>query len=447
MTYSEKLTALHKGLTPIYLEQDRINFARKLAGDIRVLLPDDSYLTFNTIDSDGLIWVVSDIEGWWTLTEPSIPDIDRGWGDGSFDVSGRNLARTLTLTGSVVIQSGDRNTIATLSASARHQLLNAFDLVRRGTWIIVDEDEYKRAAYVRLSGAPQISTMNSRGRIDFSIGLKAADPIKYEWVETLQTSPDSNQILIGERYNFASITNTIQDAEYRYYTQGTGYNGLGNPSDYSRGSYPAGVWSNESGLIDWRLGEPTGLEQDGYRTYGTIVHAHAGAYDSDTSIYGGNTASLSSALDVFSRGYLGNVSSGGQQAVDTITVINHGDANVYCIFRVVGPLYGPAIIQNITTGQEMTILAATNIDNQVLGPTVSSTRTQYLEIDTRTREVHIGDYEFGTSTDSSRGLLEPLVDWIYLQPGANTIFFNDAGAGSSTSVPILQIYYRSGWIG
>jgi len=56
MSYTQKITALNKGLTPIFPEQDRINFAPKLAGDIRVLLPTSDgstkYLTLNHVYSE-----------------------------------------------------------------------------------------------------------------------------------------------------------------------------------------------------------------------------------------------------------------------------------------------------------------------------------------------------------------------------------------------------------
>jgi hypothetical protein len=106
MTYNRNLTALHRGLTPIHSDQDRANFAPKLAGGIRVLLADGvNYLTFNNLydsefDSseegvalgrnyipalDGTIWTISDIQGWWNLTDSEIPNIERGYGDGSFE--------------------------------------------------------------------------------------------------------------------------------------------------------------------------------------------------------------------------------------------------------------------------------------------------------------------------------------------------------------------------
>ena len=34
---------------------------------------------------------------------------------------------------------------------------------------------------MRLSGRPNIKTVNARGRTEFSIGLRAPDPLKYEW--------------------------------------------------------------------------------------------------------------------------------------------------------------------------------------------------------------------------------------------------------------------------
>jgi hypothetical protein len=39
-----------------------------------------------------------------------------------------------------------------------------------------------KTSYVRISGRPEITTVAARGRTDFSIGLRAADPIKYELV-------------------------------------------------------------------------------------------------------------------------------------------------------------------------------------------------------------------------------------------------------------------------
>jgi hypothetical protein len=400
------LSVLNKGLTPIHAEQDRYNFAPKLAGDIRILLEDQAnYLTFNTIDSNGLVWVISDIEGWWNLPEPSIPDIERGFGDGSFDISGRNTARIITLTGSVLITDSSRGGIAAASASARQQLLSAFNLVKRGTWIIVDEDSRKRASFVRLSGRPNISTVSNRGRIEFSIGLKAADPIKYEWIEgTLENIPAGTEA-IANGYNIKTI------GEFGFKQSTTEmYDKYGNV-DY-----------NEATTENFRE----------YDAYGNADKNY------------GNT--IETTKENF-REYLSTTEQTGVSS--SVTVTNYGTANVYCYFRVVGPLFGPAEILNRTTEQALPILAPSEASgtNQVLTPDETTDLVEYLDIDTKNREVHVGSFLNGQSAGSARGLIDPVVDWIYLQPGDNTISFTDYGTDITTFAPQLQIYWRSGWSG
>lgn len=197
----------------------------KLNADIEI-----NGLTLNTIDANNVVWVVSDIEGWWTLPENELPDLPRGWGDGSYDAIGRWANRILTLNGSFMPQSPED------APAARNALIEAISLVKTGGWLIVNEEKYidpsnlsfpsnpsdgdsykptgssvfwiynsstetwipnAKAAYVRLSGVPQIASVNARGRHDFSIGLKAVDPIKYEFVDG---HPDG--------YNSVTITPT-----------------------------------------------------------------------------------------------------------------------------------------------------------------------------------------------------------------------------------------------
>jgi hypothetical protein len=155
-----------RGLTP--LPQPHLT-GMKLKADI--VLGD---FVFNTIDEYGVTWVITDIEGWWSHPEPDMPDIPRGFGDGSYDVKGRYQARMITLTGSFLTPTPD------LVEAARDRLIIATDLVYKGAWLKTGTDG-KRSSFVRLSGAPSIETTTARGRTDFSIGLKAADPIKYSW--------------------------------------------------------------------------------------------------------------------------------------------------------------------------------------------------------------------------------------------------------------------------
>jgi hypothetical protein len=164
----EENNTVDRGLIP--LPQPHLT-GMKLQGDIAL-----GEFLFNTIDEYGVVWVVTDIAGWWQHPEPNMPDIPRGFGDGSYDIKGRYQARIVTLTGSFLTPS------PSLVEAARDRLIAATNLVYRGAWLKTGiESDNKRSSFVRLSGAPNIQTVTARGRTDFSIGLKAADPIKYAW--------------------------------------------------------------------------------------------------------------------------------------------------------------------------------------------------------------------------------------------------------------------------
>jgi hypothetical protein len=140
---------------------------------------------FNTIDDYGVVWVVTDIDGWWAPPKPDMPDIPRGFGDGSYDVQGRYTARTLNLKGSFLTPD------PSMVEAARDRLTQATDLVYRGTWLLAGADPI-RASFVRLEGDVKIQTVNPRGRTDFEISLRAPDPIKYAWNDS---QPDGYEIV------------------------------------------------------------------------------------------------------------------------------------------------------------------------------------------------------------------------------------------------------------
>jgi len=159
-------------------------------------------LVFNKIDDNGVVWVISEIEGWWTLPEPELPDLPRGWGDGSYDAKGRWANRIITINGSFLPQKPAD------VAAARNALIQAANLVKTGGWLVVYENGTSnngKASYVRLSGAPQITSVNARGRHDFSIGLKAVDPIKYEYVDGNPDGYRSATVTVGSQ---VSVENT-----------------------------------------------------------------------------------------------------------------------------------------------------------------------------------------------------------------------------------------------
>jgi hypothetical protein len=129
---------------------------------------------FNTIDDYGVVWVITDIDGWWEPPEADMPDIQRGFGDGSYDVQGRYTARSLSLRG--VFLTPDPSMVE----AARDRLTSAANLVYNGAWLLAGSNPI-RSSFVRLSGGVSVATVNPRGRTEFEIPLRAADPIKYAW--------------------------------------------------------------------------------------------------------------------------------------------------------------------------------------------------------------------------------------------------------------------------
>lgn len=166
-----------RGLTP--LQPDPI---QKLKLEANIVLGD---FIFNTVDEDGIVWVVSDIEGWWSPPEVDVPVIERGFGDGAYDVSGRYTSREFTIVGSFLPPN------PSLVEQARDKFVEACNLVYKGTWLKTGSSPI-RASFVRLSSAVNINTVNARGRTDFSIPLRAADPIKYAWNSS---HPDGYEVL------------------------------------------------------------------------------------------------------------------------------------------------------------------------------------------------------------------------------------------------------------
>jgi hypothetical protein len=129
---------------------------------------------FNTIDEYGVVWVITDIDGWWSSPDSEVEDIPRAAGDGNYDVSGRYSARTIDLSGTFLVPRPD------LVEAARDRLVQACNLVYGGAWLKTGTNPV-RASYVYMVGQIQVNTVNTRGKTEFTISLRASDPIKYEW--------------------------------------------------------------------------------------------------------------------------------------------------------------------------------------------------------------------------------------------------------------------------
>jgi hypothetical protein len=189
----QKNKLVDKALTNVYI--DHLT-GMKLKADIRL-----GDFVFNRIDEYGVVWVISNVQGWNNLPEVQMQNFDRGWGDGSFVSYGRYGAREITIEGSFLVQDVD-----TQLEKARERLIKAINLVKTENWLIMNETTPK-GVKVRLSAAPDIATTNPRGRTDFSFTLIASDPIKYKWddarddgykLATVNNNPDTYTTIRNE---------------------------------------------------------------------------------------------------------------------------------------------------------------------------------------------------------------------------------------------------------
>jgi hypothetical protein len=150
-------------------------------------------LLLNYTDPDGTRWSLLDIDGWWTLPPPALPDLPRpGYLNGSFPIDGRYEPRIITLRGAFTPGRG------VSVAVPRLRLLRALDAVRTGALFVAKEPmgnnveffdyqglhdweqgPWPKQAWVWLSDQPKVDTLDGTGRTEFEVQLKAVDPVKY----------------------------------------------------------------------------------------------------------------------------------------------------------------------------------------------------------------------------------------------------------------------------
>lgn len=353
----------------------------KLEADVQL-----NGLILSTIDENDVVWVLTDLKGWWEHPDPEVPDIERGWGDGSYDVRGRWQARQIELEG--VFLTPDPS----LVPAARNKLIKETSLVYTNAWLYVNENPTK-ASRVRLSGKPSIETVNARGRTEFSIGLRAPDPIKYEW----------------------------------NWEQENGYQTMTIPAK--------NVATSETG---------TRTITNNGNTNVTVILEITGPLTGIGEIYNAGTDQLLTTVQtlrpattktVSNKALTDNVatlttsSTHGFLAGDSVTV-SIGDA----VFDGTHTVLGTPTTSTFTYSKVNTNVTSTAASGD------ASIAVDVLEIDTYDKEV-----AFNGSTDSTRSMIDTLVDWIVLAPGENEITFEDTGAANGTAS--MVVYYRSGWIG
>jgi hypothetical protein len=346
---------------------------------------------FNKIDEYGVVWVITDIEGWWQPPSPDMPDITRGWGDGSYDVKGRWNARDITLVGVILCPD------PSLAAAARNRLITATNLVYSGAWLKTNESPIK-ASWVRLSGEAQFESVSARGRIEFSIGLRAADPLKYEWNASDPDGYFTSQILCKStspsRTGLGTITNN--------------------------GNFPVSTYITVTGPI---VG-PAVISNNTNEEFITIIGSLRGAVTKTI-----NNRGITDSLVT-----IGTTAAHGLVEGDVVTISGLGTP--YNGDQVV-----TSIIGNAATSTQFTYEATgTNVSYGAASGSLAY-GPDTLEIDTYNRNVYLNGEYYG-----ARSKLEVYNDWVTLSPGANVISFFDEGAASASAAKI-DVEYRSGYLG
>lgn len=383
LTQGEENNYVDRSLIP--LPQPHLT-GMKLQADISL-----NDFVFNTVDEFGVVWIITSIEGWWQHPSVEVPDIKRGWGDGSYDVKGRYNARDIVLEGVILTPN------PSLLAAARARLINATNLVYSGGWLKTNENPTK-ASYVRLSGDPKIETVNARGRTEFSIGLRAADPIKYEWNSADADGYFTQEILVKSaspaRTGKATITNS--------------------------GNYGVSTYITVVGPL---VG-PSYIENETNQEFINIT----GTLRAQTSKTINNIGLVDGLATV------GTTAAHGLVAGDLVTISGLG-----------APYNGDQIVASIIGTASTSVQFTFEVSGANAGYGAASGSLVYgpdtLEIDTYNRVVYLNGEYYGARTK-----LEVYNDWVTLSPGANVISFYDNGVASNSAAKIT-VQYRSGSLG
>lgn len=420
----------------------------KLEGDISI-----NGLVLNTIDQNKVVWVCTDIDGWWNLPDPEIPDIPRGLDDGSYDVRGRWKARDLVLKGSILPPTPAYGVVA------RQTLVEALALVYTGGWLLVNEGTIK-SAYVRLYGKPTIENINARGRIDFTLPLRSVDPVKYSWNPNDAngiTTTNLTAVAIGN----TTSTTIVNDGN----TNVTAVFSITGPL-----TAPAYIKNTTTGdtikiIKSLRSNSYVAATSLRSRTSGVSTLTTTAAHKflvgdqitvANVAITTFNGTFTITAADTSTVSYvdLGKVITSATLTsnVVTVTAASHGFANTASIYisNLGYPYDGTYSISNALTNTFQYSRTAADADTAYDGKAsmdvasgadvadATLTNTDTLQIDTYNTTVL-----YRGLPDAARSTVDVDVDWIKLQPGPNNIILEKT-AGTPGSATIK---YKSGWIG
>ncbi len=349
-------------------------------------------LILNYLDtSTGVVWVLTGLDGWWTLPDPEFPDIARGWGDGSYDADGRYTARVMTLEGSFLTQDPRQ------VAEARAELIKNINLVYGGVSLIVKEP-------VSLTVIGINATSNTLTVLDH--GLNVGDRVTYRPVGSVIPG-----LVAGRQYFVKSSSDT--DTITLSATQG------GSTIDITSSTLPTG----STHYLD-ALQPKTSIVRISGRPQIETVNARGRT----------NFSIGLKAADPIKYEYYENNETGGYRTVTLtrntdIIVRNVGNVRVPVIFSISGNDIADGQITNDVNGYIQTISGI-----------YMESADSLIEIDTYNRNIIAID---GSDVARvGRKYADSYINWIYLEPGDNELRFS-----TTDTTATCVMYYKSGWIG
>lgn len=364
-------------------------------------------LTLNKLDSTtGVVWVMTDLKGWWTLPDPEFPDVARGWGDGSYDADGRYTARVMTLEGSFLTQDPAQ------VAEARAKLTAAINLVYRGADLIVRERITLTAS--DMNESTETITIPSHGLIVGDILTYSSDGAPISGLVSgrtyyVKTAPTINTITLsatsgGSTINISNFQTSPTVIKFPTATKHTFTVTKPKVTSVRITGRPEIETINARGRTNFSIG----LKAADPIKYEYYENTETGNY---------RTVTLTRNTDV--------------------TVRNAGDTPVGVFFKLTGDTIVTNIDDVVTYGF---IENNTDTVSQSISTIYKEIYDNSIEIDTYNRNVVAFDAD--DIPRVGRKYISSYVDWIRLEPGDNVLRFE-----SEDSTAVCVLYYKSGWIG
>jgi hypothetical protein len=327
-----------------------------------------------------------------------------------------------------------------------------------------------------MVGQPEMNVKNARGRIDFSIQLRAGDPIKYSWnpqaTDGYYTSALYTYAISGNITNVSSPSSgVIRYTASNSFTVGDYVTISGvNPSNYNTtDTAPVKIIAATSTYFDITSAQ-TG-------TYVSSTGKAKLAYSSRVISNDGNTAVptiLTVTGPLAANSVITNTTNGNQMKfvkqlrpagyaptfntvtrsanVATLTSTSStghglfaGDVVNIVIVSDPGSFSASSVtIKSVTTNT----ISYTNNGADVNATTInSSSAATLVSADTAIIDTYNQTVTYRGIADAGRSIFDANIDWIKLQPGANTLQVQSYDAGVLASATSVTIQYRSGWIG